>query len=37
MMEFKPHRIDFAKEFAEMKNVPEILDNGYDKTPNPYT
>ncbi|VAW17344.1 hypothetical protein MNBD_BACTEROID03-2832 [hydrothermal vent metagenome] len=20
-----------------MKNVPEILDNGYDKTPNPYT
>ncbi|MEE9361143.1 MAG: GNAT family protein [Cellulophaga sp.] len=37
MMEFKPHRIDFAKEFAKMKNVPEILDNGYDKTPNPYT
>lgn len=37
MMEFKPHRIDFAKEFAQMKNTPEILDNGYDKTPNPYT
>ncbi|MFK7810920.1 MAG: GNAT family N-acetyltransferase [Maribacter sp.] len=37
MMELKPHRIDFAKEFAKMKNVPEILDNGYDKTPNPYT
>ena len=37
MIEFKPHRLDFAKEFAEMKNVPEILDNGYDKTPNPYT
>lgn len=36
-MEFKPHRIEFAKEFAEMKNIPEILDNGYDKTPNPYT
>ncbi len=36
-MEFKPHSIDFAKEFAKMKNVPEILDNGYDKTPNPYT
>jgi len=36
-MEFKPHRIDFAKKFAEMKNIPEILDNGYDKTPNPYT
>jgi len=37
MMEFKPHRIEFAKEFAKMKNTPEILDNGYDKTPNPYT
>jgi len=36
-MKFKPHSIDFAKEFAEMKNIPEILDNGYDKTPNPYT
>ena len=37
MIKFKPHRIDFAKEFAKMKNVPEILDNGYDKTPSPYT
>jgi RimJ/RimL family protein N-acetyltransferase len=37
MIEFKPHRIDFAKELAKMKNTPEILDNGYDKTPNPYT
>ncbi len=37
MMNFKPHRIAFAKEFAKMKNVPEILDNGYDKTPNPFT
>ena len=36
-MEFKPHRIDFAKEFSKMKNRPEIFDNGYDKTPNPYT
>jgi len=36
-MEFKPHSIAFAKEFAQMKNVPEILDNGYDKTPNPFT
>lgn len=36
-MEFKPHTIDFAKEFAKMKNVSEILDNGYDKTPNPFT
>lgn len=37
MLEFKPHRLEFAKEFAAMKNIPEILDNGYDKTPNPYT
>lgn len=37
MIVFKPHKIGFAKEFAKMKNVPEILDNGYDKTPNPYT
>jgi RimJ/RimL family protein N-acetyltransferase len=36
-MEFKPHRIDFAKDFAKMKNIPEILDSGYDKAPNPYT
>lgn len=36
-MEFKPHNIDLAKEFAELKNIPEILNNGYDKTPNPYT
>lgn len=36
-MEFGPHRIDFAKQFAKMKNTPDILDNGYDKTPNPYT
>jgi hypothetical protein len=36
-MKFKPHTVDFAKEFAKMKNKPEILDNGYDKTPTPYT
>lgn len=37
MMTFRPHRIELAKEFAELKNFPEILDNGYDKVPNPYT
>ncbi|MFK7813370.1 MAG: GNAT family N-acetyltransferase [Maribacter sp.] len=37
MMELKQHRIEFAKEFTQMKNIPEILDNGYDKTPNPFT
>ena len=36
-MEFVPHTIDFAEAFAKIKNTPEILDNGYDKTPNPYT
>jgi len=36
-MEFRPHDISLAKAFAKMKNVPEILDNGYDKTPNPFT
>ncbi len=37
MMTFKPHRLDLAEKFATLKNVPEILNNGYDKTPNPYT
>ena len=37
MMTLRPHTLDFAKEFAQMKNTPEILDNGYDKTPNPFT
>ena len=36
-MEFRPHRINLAKEFATIKNTPEILDNGYDKTPSPFT
>jgi len=36
-MTFKPHTVEFAKDFAKLKNIPEILDNGYDKTPNPYT
>lgn len=37
MMKFKPHTLDLANDFAKIKNTPEILDNGYDKTPNPYT
>lgn len=37
MIELKSHKIELAKEFAAMQNVTEILDNGYDKTPNPYT
>lgn len=28
---------NIAKEFAKMKSIPEILDNGYDNSPNPYT
>lgn len=37
MIEFRPHKIELAKVFSEMKNIPEVLDNGYDKTPNPFT
>ncbi|MEW7278997.1 GNAT family protein [Aquimarina sp. 2201CG1-2-11] len=37
MIEFKPFNIDLAAEYARMRNVPEILDNGYDRTPNPFT
>mgnify|MGYP000621718060 CR=1 FL=1 len=36
-MEFRNYDINFAKDFAKIKNTPEILDNGYDKTPNPFT
>jgi len=37
MIEFRPHKIELTKVFSEMKNIPEILDNGYDKIPNPFT
>ena len=37
MIEFRPHKIELAKKFSEMKNIPEVLNNGYDKTPNPFT
>ena len=36
-MEFRNYTILHAKAFADIKNIPEILDNGYDKTPNPFT
>ncbi|CAL2105557.1 GNAT family N-acetyltransferase [Tenacibaculum sp. 190524A02b] len=37
MIELKPFNIDLAAEYARIRNVPEILDNGYDRTPNPFT
>ncbi|BDD03973.1 GNAT family N-acetyltransferase [Aureibacter tunicatorum] len=37
MIEFKPFTIDYAAEYSSIRNVPEVLDNGYDRTPNPFT
>lgn len=37
MIEFRPYSIELAKVFSEIKNIPEVLDKGYDKTPNPFT
>ena len=36
-MEFKPYRLEYAGAFAQMRNNPQVLNNGYDKTPNPFT
>lgn len=36
-MEFRQYNQDYAEAFAEMRNNPNVLDNGYDKTPNPFT
>jgi len=36
-MEFRPYNLDYADMFAQIRNNPNILDNGYDKTPNPFT
>jgi [ribosomal protein S5]-alanine N-acetyltransferase len=37
MMEFKQYSFEYAETFAIMRNNPNVLDNGYDKTPNPFT
>lgn len=37
MVELKNYSLDLAEKFAEYKNNPTVLNNGYDKTPNPFT
>ncbi len=36
-MELRYFSFEFVAEFTTIKNNPNILNNGYDKTPNPYT
>ncbi len=36
-MEFREYSLEYAAELAVIRNTPAILDNGYDKTPNPFT
>ena len=36
-MDFRLYNLDDAGTFAQIRNNPAILDNGYDKTPNPFT
>jgi RimJ/RimL family protein N-acetyltransferase len=36
-MEFRLYNLAYADEFAQIRNNPDILNNGYDKTPNPFT
>ena len=36
MIELKNYQIDIAEKFAEYRNNPAVLDNGYDKVPNPF-
>jgi ribosomal-protein-alanine N-acetyltransferase len=36
-MEFREYNLKYAEGFARLRNNPNVLDNGYDKTPNPFT
>lgn len=36
-MEFREYNLEYAESFALIRNNPKVLDNGYDKTPNPFT
>lgn len=36
-MEFREYSLDYAADLAAIRNTPAVLDNGYDKTPNPFT
>lgn len=35
-MEFREYNPEYAERFAEIRNNPNVLNNGYDKTPNPF-
>src|SRR5688500_8341719 len=36
-MEFKEYSLEYAEIFATIRNNPNVLNKGYDKTPNPFT
>ena len=36
-MELRPYDLSYADAFAQIRNNPAILNNGYDKTPDPFT
>jgi len=36
-LEFREFSLEFAKDVAKIKINPAVLDNGYDKTPSPFT
>lgn len=36
-MEFREYDLEYAERFALLRNNPNVLNNGYDKTPNPFT
>ena len=36
-MEFRQYSLDYADSFAQIRNNSNVLDNGYDKIPNPFT
>ena len=37
MIELRNYKIEYAEEFANHRNNPNISINGFDRTPNPYT
>ena len=37
MTELRKYQLEYAEEFARLRNNPNISANGFDRTPNPYT
>lgn len=37
MIELRKYQIEYVEEFAKYRNNPNISQNGFDRTPNPYT